>query len=314
MPKNKVQDIIGDQLAKITFAKPFVKWAGGKGALLEMLESQLPDDFDSYEVSYIEPFVGGGAMLFHMLNYHNNIKRVVINDINKNLIRCYVLIKEKPRALIEMLKPLEKKYYDLDVDAREKYYYKIRDDYNNEKTNEDKKAAYLIFLNHTCFRGMYRENLKGLFNVPFGHYISPKICNEEIIMADHVALSKVDIICGDYKNVFKRIGRGYNFIYLDPPYRPLLGSNNFKRYSKSAFGDREQEELKFFCDKLTNKGCEIMLSNSYSTNADGSSYFEKLYEKYSFEEILAPRYINAYVEKREKQKEVLIMNYKKPKE
>lgn len=295
-------------------AKPFVKWAGGKGNLLHILESQLPDEFDRERVSYIEPFVGGGAMLFHILNNHKNIRRVIINDINKTLIRCYLLIKESPQTLIDLLRPLEEKYYEMNEIDREKYYYKIRHEYNQRKLDENAQAAYLIFLNRTCFRGMYRENHEGCFNVPFGHYKNPKICNEEIIMADHEVLSKVEIICGDYKSVYKKIGKGYIFIYFDPPYRPLLGSNNFKRYSKSAFGDREQEELKLFCDKLTNKGCKIMLSNSHSTNPDGSSFFEKLYEGYSFEKILAPRYINAYVEKREKQKEVLIMNYNNPKD
>ena len=133
-------------------------------------------------------------------------------------------------------------------------------------------------------------------------------------MADHEVLTNVDILCGDYKKVIRRLGKGYIYIYLDPPYRPLLGSNNFKRYSKSGFGDSEQEELKDFCDKMTDKGCKIMLSNSYSTNLDGNPYFYTLYEGYTFNEILAPRYINAYAEKRKKQKEVIIKNYTNSKE
>jgi len=313
MTKNKVVDSFENGNNNLITAKPFVKWAGGKGNLLNILESQLPDDFDSQKVTYIEPFVGGGAMLFHMLNNHKNIKRIIINDINKTLIKCYLLIRENPQTLIGLLMPLQEKYYNLSEKEREDFFYKVRQEYNKGDISEELKAAYLIFLNRTCFRGMYRENLNGDFNVPFGHYRKPKICNTDTIMAAHEALKRVDIMSGDYKIVSKKIGKGYTLIYFDPPYRPLLGSYNFKKYSKSSFGDPEQEELKNFCDKMTAKGCKIMLSNSFSNNPDGTSYFEKLYKGYSFETILAPRYINAYVDKREKQKEVLIKNYVNPK-
>ena len=291
-------------------AKPFVKWAGGKGNLLNTLESHLPADFDTQEkITYIEPFVGGGAMLFHMLNVHPNIRRVVINDINKDLIRCYQLVKEAPSVLIELLKPFEQRYHELDEDERRDYYYEVRREYNNIELTADQRAAHLIFLNHTCFNGLYRENVNGGFNVPFGRYKKPKICNEEVIMADHEVLSKVDIYSGDYKSMFSHLGNGYNYVYLDPPYRPLLGSTNFKDYSKCSFGDKEQVELKSFCDRLTARGCKLMLSNSDSNNDDGSSFFQSLYDGYTFEIVLAPRFISAYAERREKQTEVLIKNY-----
>ena len=291
-------------------AKPFVKWAGGKGNLLTILESQLPDDFDLQErVTYIEPFVGGGAMMFHMLNSHENIRRVVINDINKDLIRCYVLIKESPQTLIAHLDYLEKLYYEMDEVERKKLYYSIRVQYNTYGLNKDLRAALFMFLNHTCFNGLYRENACGGFNVPFGRYKKPKICNADVIMADHEMLSKVEVLCGDYKKVFSYLSKDYNFIYIDPPYRPLLGSDNFKQYSKSDFGDDDQEGLKRFCDRLTARNCRLMLSNSDSTNEDGSSYFQVLYDGYSFSRILSPRFINAYATKREKQREVLIKNY-----
>ena len=287
-----------------------MKWAGGKGNLLSILESQLPSDFDTQtKVTYIEPFVGGGAMLFHMLTTHTNIRHVVINDINQDLIRCYQLVKEKPQTLIELLKPLEQSYYELNEDERRLYFYEVRNKYNNAELSADQRAAILIFLNHTCFNGLYRENACGDFNVPFGRYKKPKICNIDVIMADHKVLSKVDIISGDYKKVLSHLGKGYNFIYLDPPYRPLLGSSNFNQYSKSGFSDHEQVELKNFCDRLTARGCHLMLSNSDSTQTDGTPYFQTLYEGYTFDRILAPRFINAYAEKREKQMEVLIKNY-----
>lgn len=291
-------------------AKPFVKWAGGKGNMLNLLESRLPAEFDSQtKVTYIEPFVGGGAMLFHMLTKHQNIQRVVINDVNKDLIRCYQLVKEAPSVLIELLKPLEQRYHELDEDERKDYYYEVRREYNNIELTADERAAHLIFLNHTCFNGLYRENANGGFNVPFGRYKKPKICNEEVIMADHEVLTKVDIYCGDYKSMFSHLGKGYNYVYLDPPYRPLLGSTNFKDYSKCSFGDKEQVELKSFCDRLTARGCKLMLSNSDSNNDDGSSFFQSLYDGYTFEIVLASRFINAYAERREKQTEVLIKNY-----
>jgi DNA adenine methylase len=310
MPDNKSVDLFGERPARRIFAKPFVKWVGGKTNLLKILESQLPVDFDLQErVTYIEPFVGGGAMLFHMLTTHPNIRRVVINDINKDLIRCYQLIKDNPQTLIELLRPFEQRYYELGAEERKLYYYEIRKTYNEADLSENERAAYMIFLNITCFRGMYRENASGGYNVPFGHYLKPKICNVDVIMADHEVLKKVDIYCGDYKNIISHLGKGYNFVYFDPPYRPLLGSSNFNQYSKSGFGDPEQVELKAFCDRLTAKGCKIMLSNSYSTNEDGSSYFETLYKGYTFGKVLAPRFINAYADKREKQTEVLIKNY-----
>ena len=274
------------------------------------MESQLPADFDSQtKVTYIEPFVGGGAMLFHMLTTHKNIRRVVINDINKDLIRCYQLVKENPQTLIDLLRPFEQRYYELNEDGRRLYFYEVRNEYNNSELTADQRAAYFIFLNHTCFNGLYRENGSGGFNVPFGRYKNPKICNVDVIMADHKVLSKVDIICGDYKNILSHLGKGYNFIYLDPPYRPLSGSNNFNQYSKSGFNDKEQEELKTFCDRLSSRDCHWMLSNSDSFYLDGTSYFESLYKGYYLNKVLAPRFINAHADKREKQTEVIIKNY-----
>lgn len=293
-----------------TEIKPFVKWAGGKGKLIEILDSQLPVDFELQEnITYIEPFVGGGAMLFHMLTKYSNIKRAVICDINEDLIRCYNLIKDSPDILIENLHCLETTYYSINKESRRNYYLHIRELYNSNKLNKNDKASLFIFLNRTCFNGLYRENGEGAFNVPFGNYKRPTICNEENIIGIHKCLKKVDIYSGDYSIIKKHLGKKYNFVYLDPPYRPLLGSSNFKQYSKGGFGDCEQESLKTFCDKLSMRNCKIMLSNSYSTNENGSSYFESLYDNYFIDRVLAPRYINAFAESREKETELLIKNY-----
>lgn len=299
---------------KTVIAKPFVKWAGGKGNLLETLEVLLPADFDDLQnVTYIEPFVGGGAMLFHMLNNHKNIRRVVINDINKDLVRCYQLIANSPDVLIEMLRVIETNYYQVNFSARKDLYYAYRDQYNGENLHIDERAALFIFLNRTCFNGLYRVNAMGKFNVPYGRYKKPIICNEELIMADHHLFNSVELIIrhpGDYKFVRQNLSRNHpNFVYFDPPYRPLSATSSFKEYSNNPFEDRQQEELKHFCDKLSAQNCLIMQSNSDSKTENGDSYFEELYVGYDIQRILASRFINADPEKRKKLTEVVIRNY-----
>ena len=296
-------------------AKPFVKWAGGKGNLLQKLEALLPTDFDDLKnVTYIEPFVGGGAMLFHMLQHHKCITKAVINDINPDLIRCYQLIANEPQTLIERLKNIENNYYCVDFPARKELFYAYRDQYNNsEELHQDEKAALFIFLNHTCFNGLYRVNSTGKFNVPYGRYKKPVICNEELIMADHRLLNSVELVIrqpGDYKLVRQNLSkRQQNFVYLDPPYRPLSATSYFKEYSNSPFEDRQQEELKLFCDRLSAMDCLIMQSNSDSKDENDVCYFEELYEGYYFSRILAPRFINANPDKRNELEEIVIRNY-----
>ncbi|MCD8094412.1 MAG: Dam family site-specific DNA-(adenine-N6)-methyltransferase [Bacteroides sp.] len=295
----------------ITIAKPFVKWAGGKGSLIKQLIECLPQDFaEQQNVTYIEPFVGGGAMLFYMLAHYPNIKRAIINDVNEDLINCYLLIKENPTQLIVLLRNIKDEYYKLaTLEEKTRYYYQMRERYNNDEFAIAERAACFIFLNKTCFNGLYRVNTNGKFNVPFGKYERPNICDEELIMADHRILQDVDIFVGEYKNITKHLGKRYNFIYIDPPYRPLSGSACFIEYSHNIFNDTEQEKLKVYCDMLTQKGCKIMQSNSNSIDYDGISYFTKLYSTYTISQILAHRFINAHAGKRDKQTELLIMNY-----
>lgn len=309
MPQNTVVK------KKAIVAKPFVKWAGGKGNLLQKLEALLPTDFDDLEsVTYIEPFVGGGAMLFHMLQQHRCIRRAVINDINPDLIRCYELIAHAPQILIDRLKTIENKYYSVDSTARKDLFYAYRDQYNyNEDIHPDEKAALFIFLNHTCFNGLYRVNAAGKFNVPYGRYKKPIICNEELIKANHRLLNTVELVIrqpGDYKRVRQNLSKNHpNFVYFDPPYRPLSTTSSFKEYSNDPFEDKQQEELKHFCDSLSAQNCLIMQSNSDSKKENGDSFFEDLYHGYRFDRIMAPRFINADGEKRDKQSEVVIRNY-----
>lgn len=303
--------VVKNNQQKLKVTKPFVKWAGGKGSLVKHLSAHLPDNFrDKRNVTYVEPFVGGGAMLFYMLTHFTNIRRVVINDVNEDLIFCYKLIKNTPQTLIEQLKRIANEYLQLsNMDEKSRYYYKVRDKYNSKETIDEEKAAYFMFLNKTCFNGLYRVNTCGKFNVPFGKYKNPTICNDKLILADHELLKKVDIYAGDYSEIMRFLGKGYNYIYIDPPYRPLSGTAYFKEYSHNVFDDKEQEKLKIFCDIMTARGCKIMQSNSNSMDDDGESYFAKLYQGYHITQIEAHRYINAHVGKRNKETELLIMNY-----
>ena len=294
--------------------KPFVKWAGGKGRLLSQLDANLPQFlYTSNEVCYIEPFVGGGAMLFHMMQEFTNITKIVINDINEELIACYRLIKDNPENLVSKLKGIEDRFLSENQEVRRELFYAYRDEYNNKTNLTDvDKCALFIFLNRTCFNGLHRVNLKGDFNVPYGRYANPTICDKDTILAISKALNRIDITIksGNYRNVLEDITNPANtFVYLDPPYRPLLGENNFRAYSKGPFSDQQQEELKAFCDELTGLGARWMQSNSDSKNEDGSSYFEDLYENYIFQTIYAPRAINAFGEGRGKITESLIKNY-----
>ncbi len=299
---------------KVVKIKPFVKWAGGKGRLLEQLDANLPQFINTTpEVCYIEPFVGGGAMLFHMLQKFPNIKHVVINDINEELISCYRIIKVSPNELLPLLKEIERNFLTGSQEVRKELFYAYRDEYNDKDSlSEVRKCALFIFLNRTCFNGLYRVNSRGAFNVPYGRYVNPTICDEVTIMSASEALNRVDIVLksGDYKEVLSDIDNPANtFVYLDPPYRPLLGEKNFQAYAKGPFSDHQQEELRDFCNELTDLGINWMQSNSDSRNADGSSYFEDLYDNYDFQIIYAPRAINAFGEGRGKITESLIRNY-----
>lgn len=296
-------------------AKPFVKWAGGKGKLITCLENALPFDFNFQpDVTYIEPFGGGGAMLFHMLSEHPNIQRAIINDINPTLIHCYRLIQQDCGVLIRELRMIENEYNKQETfEDKKAFYYKLRVKYNSTKVsnrNTPHTAALFMFFNKTCFNGLYRENHHGDFNVPFGKYVHPTICNEKVLNDAHDALQRVEILQGNYKNVIDHIDwREYNFFYFDPPYRPLWGANNFKEYTYNSFGDPEQEDLKRFCDVINDHHGLFMLSNSDSESEPGVSYFGHLYAGYNVQKIWAPRNINAYAYPKKGTTEILIRNY-----
>lgn len=301
-------------------AKPFLKWAGGKGQLLPQLEMALPSELYNNPFTYIEPFVGGGAMLFFMLQKFPNIKQVVINDINSNLTGAYQTIKDDPKGLIFHLKSIERRYFSfLNNEEQKTYFLDMRRRFNQEQLTLLEKSAILIFLNRTCFNGLYRENSKGFFNVPFGRYANPTICNEELIYADSDLLNKYDvkILTGDYKQTAKEIKpKGLNFFYFDPPYRPLSATSSFNKFVKEEFGDNEQKNLADFCRKLSKKNNILwMLSNSdCSAKNPYDNFFEEIYNGFNIDRVYAVRAINANPSKRGKLTELLISNFSKQKE
>lgn len=286
-------------------AKPFIKWAGGKGQLIEQLEALLPAGFERWEdVTYIEPFIGGGAMLFHLLQTHTNIKRAVINDVNPKLVSCYKAIQQQPQALIERLADIQRQYESLATYDRQKEFFLLkRQDFNGILSSLE-TAALLIFLNRTCFNGLYRENRKGEYNVPFGRYKSPQICNEELILSDSRLLQSVEILCGDFSQTLK-YAKGRTLFYLDPPYRPLSDTSNFNDYARQPFDDEAQVRLKNFCDEVNRMGLAFMLSNSDCPDL----FFDNLYKGYEIERVWAKRCVNANGSKRGKLTEIVVHNY-----
>lgn len=293
-------------------AKPFIKWVGGKGQLIEQLEALLPADFAEREnITYIEPFVGGGAMLFYMLQAYPNIKSAVINDINPDLTLCYRVVRDNPTELIKSLDAIQAKYHALtSEELRKEFYMAQRDRFNTKSLNEIDNTTLFFFLNRTCFNGLYRVNKAGKFNVPFGKHSTPTICDAATIHADSKLLQKVEILTGDFEQTFSRIA-GNTFFYFDPPYRPLNNTSNFNDYTKEDFNDNAQIRLKNFCDRLNGVGVNFMLSNSDCSGKDGGDrFFDDLFIDYRIDRVWASRSVNAIASKRGKLTELLIRNYK----
>lgn len=292
-------------------AKPFIKWAGGKTQLLTQFENILPHNLEEAEhFTYIEPFVGGGAMLFHMLQKYTNIGRVIINDINPNLITAYRVIRDTPERLITDLKMLQREFrQNSNEEARKEYFLRIRKSYNEDTHNDVTNTAMFIFLNRTCFNGLYRVNSKGYFNVPFGKYTNPTICDEKLLLEDSKILQNVEILCGDY-TLIERYVDNNTFIYFDPPYRPLSTTSSFTSYSKENFDDTEQTRLAHFFARLSRYGCKMMLSNSdCCAQNPNDTFFENLYGNFIIDKVHASRFVNAIPSKRGKLTEILVRNY-----
>lgn len=276
---------------KNPLVSPILKWVGGKRQLLDSIEPLIPKCS-----TYYEPFIGGGAVLFS-----RQPDKAVINDSNPELINVYLTIKNEPEALIEKLKEHK-------ANSSEEYFYSIRaldrDKEVFENMTDIERAARIIYLNKTCYNGLFRVNSSGEFNSPWGKYKNPNITNETTINALHTYFNKANITikCGDYRDALKGIRKGA-FVYLDPPYMPISSSASFTGYTAGGFGKQEQIALKEQCDALNAKGIKFLLSNS------SCPFIEDLYKEYIIEHVNAKRAINANPEKRGEIKEVLVRNY-----
>lgn len=295
-----------------TTVKPFLKWAGGKGQLLNEIKKYYP--FSDGKISkYAEPFVGGGAVLFDILNVYE-LEEIYISDINSELINTYITIKENRENLIEFLKMYQEQYLALDNNGRKVYYLEKRNLFNSLKLSDNEtikteKAALMIFLNKTCFNGLYRVNRKGLFNVPMGSYKRPLICDEKNLCAVSEKLQGVKIVCDDYRKSASFIDEK-TFVYFDPPYRPLTNTSNFTSYTENLFNDEEQIELANFIASMNDKGAKILVSNSDPKNSDEEDdFFDRIYSNFNIKRVEASRTINCNSQARGKIKELIINNF-----
>lgn len=291
-------------------AKPFLKWAGGKTQLINDIEKALPKDLYKNKFTYVEPFVGSGAVLFWMLNNFPNLQKAVINDINQDLINTYKTIATRPKELISILQILQNEFHGLEGqdEPKKEYYYSKRELYNTKKEEQSGQAALFIFLNRTCFNGLYRVNRKNEYNVPMGSYKRPTICDKENILAVSQALQKVEILCGDYQETLHYASNNSLF-YFDPPYKPLSETSSFNSYAKDEFNDAEQIRLRDFCHKLDALNHTWILNNSdVKGKVENDNFFDDLYSDYNIQRVNARRNINSNAEKRGQLKELLITN------
>lgn len=290
--------------------KPFIKWAGGKAQLLNEIDNAIPYHIKQDRFIYIEPFVGGGAVLFWILQKYPNVEKAVINDINTDLINSYHTIKEDVDELILILKEWEKEYHSLKDKPEEKkeYYYSKRKRFNARTSNKTTQTALFIFLNRTCFNGLYRVNRKNEFNVPIGSYKTPMICDEDNLRAVNQILQKVTILNDDFENTLE-YAEGNTLFYFDPPYKPLNSTSSFTSYVKDEFDDREQIRLAKFCRKIDLMGYQWILSNSdVKAKNPNNSFFDELYRGFHIKRVMARRNINSNPNKRGELTELLIVN------
>ena len=290
---------------------PFVKWAGGKGQLLDVLKANLPDGMGTTITKYAEPFIGGGALLFALLNEYA-FDEVYINDNNKELINVFTTIKDNCEKLLDELQTLQSQYEKLDMNKQQVFYYTQRDKFNElvlSKETSIIKAALFIFLNKTCFNGLYRVNKSGKFNVPAGKYKNPLICDKENLINISKRLQNVVMRSCDYRDV-ESFADENTLVYFDPPYRPLNVTSGFTSYTENQFNDNDQIELAKFYKKLSYKGVKVLLSNSDPHNVNyEDNFFDDLYGEFNIQRITAVRLINSKAEKRGNVTELLIKNY-----
>lgn len=298
-------------------AKPFLKWAGGKSQLMPEIMQRLPDYVcDGTPYQYIEPFSGSGAVALHLLDSPHPPTKVILNDINSDLINLYRVIKSNPTELLSYLKIIQSEYDKLeDKEAKKPYYYDKRESFNNRDCSSIEHAGLFIFLNRAGFNGLYRVNKNNRFNVPIGSYKKPNFVFEDVILNASRLLADVEICNISFEDVLK-LAKDANqadlptFFYFDPPYKPLNESSSFTSYAKGSFDDDDQVKLKEVCDLLDEQGHQWLLSNSDTTNLDANNtFFDDLYENYKIERVRASRSINSKGAKRGQINELLIRNY-----
>jgi DNA adenine methylase len=274
--------------------KPFVKWAGGKRQLLAELEKSFPKQFGTY----FEPFLGGGALLFDLLAKKPNLK-CSVSDLNSDLVLAYVTIRDKLGRLIESLENHSKNYHKDSTG----YYYEVR---KQEPKSQIEKVSRLLFLNKTCFNGLYRVNSKGKFNVPLGRYTNPNIVNRENLttVSKFLQSDKIKISCRDFESILNDAKKG-DFVYFDPPYQPVSDTANFTSYTHRDFTEDDLQRLADLANQLNSKGSHVLLSNS------NTKIVKKIFssKKWKVKEIAVNRAINSNSQKRTGHKEVLIKNY-----
>lgn len=299
-------------------AKPFLKWAGGKGQLLQKFRELYPQELKDKKIrNYYEPFTGSGAVFFDIAQQYE-IENAYLYDINDELILTYKVIQQDTLKLIEHLYKYQKVYLKLTGEQRSEYFYKQRINYNRNRLTVDytkyaeswiARAAQLIFLNKTCFNGLYRVNSKGEFNTPAGDYKNPTICDENNLQAVSKVLTIANIKKADFTQVKKDL-KASSFVYFDPPYRPISKTASFTSYSKKQFGDEEQKLLADLFGFITNKGGLAMLSNSDPKNNNPKDdFFDKLYKEYNLTRVPAKRVINSVASKRGSINEIVVTNY-----
>lgn len=292
-----------------TIAKPFVKWVGGKTQLLDEVKRSLPRNLkDRAGVTYVEPFIGGGAVMFWILQEYPNIERAIINDINAELICTYRVVKQDVISLIEELDRIQSEYLPLDANARKEYYNNKRKIFNSREIPDLEIASLFIFLNRTCFNGLYRVNSKGEFNVPHGKYANPRICDKENLLAASKVLQKVEILCGDFTQTEQYAGPNTIF-YFDPPYKPITETSSFTSYAKDGFNDEEQIRLRDFCTRIARNKAQFVASNS-DPKEEGKkeTFFDMIYQQFTIKRVSAARMINSNPNGRGAISEIMISN------
>jgi DNA adenine methylase len=299
-------------------ARPFMKWAGGKSLLLPAFYKRFPSGLNNGEITrYVEPFVGGGAMFFFVFEKFS-FDECTICDANEELILVYRVIKRSVKKLIRTLGALESEYLSNDENGRERLFYAVRDAFNRDKPKVNfatfqpawvERAAQALFLNRTCFNGLFRMNRKGEFNVPFGKYKNPRILYEESLTDAATILKNTRILLGDFTSCGPYVNE-QTFVYFDPPYRPLNATSFFNSYAKDGFSDTDQVRLAEFYRDLDKKGAKLMLSNSDPKNEDScDSFFDTLYSDFTIERVPARRMINSKGSGRGEINELVITNY-----